>query len=139
ELAVLHNPHDREDEEYPFEDVAILTFGYTEVPDWNKVQLMKSAKPKREASEPVIPTPQEGDVIPQARILRHLTNPPHEGIVFRLDDKNEGVLWRDQMSMMEWENKDMLFPINSARDVEVTSSQYNKKRKSWRIKVKTLD
>ena len=139
ELAVLHNPHDRKDEEYPFEDVAILTFGYTEVPDWNKVQLMKSAKPKREASEPVIPTPQEGDVIPQARILRHLTNPPHEGIVFRLDDKNEGVLWRDQMSMMEWENKDMLFPINSARDVEVTSSQYNKKRKSWRIKVKTLD
>lgn len=139
ELAVLHNPHDRKDEEYPFEDVAILTFGYTEVPDWNKVQLMKSAKLQSEASEPVIPTPQEGDVIPQARILRHLTNPPHEGIVFRLDDKNEGVLWRDQMSVMEWENKDMLFPINSARDVEVTSSQYNKKRKSWRIKVKTLD
>jgi hypothetical protein len=33
----------------------------------------------------------------------------------------------------------MLFPINSARDVEITSSEYNKKRKSWRIKVKTLD
>jgi len=139
ELAVLHNPHDREDEEYTFEDVAILTFGYTEVPDWNKVQLMKSAKSENKAFEPVIPTPQEGDVINQARILRHLNKAPHEGIVFRLDDKNEGVLWKDQMSVMEWENKDMLFPINSARNVEVTLSRYNKKSKSWRIKVKTLD
>ena len=74
----------------------------------------------------------------QARVLRHLTEGAHQGIVFRLDEKNEGVLWRDQMSIMEWDNKDMLMAVNSAHDVEVTSSTYNKARKSWRIKVKTI-
>lgn len=137
ESAVLHNPHERIDEEYTFEDVASLVFGYKEVPDWNKVKLMepKVAETKREK---VVPTPQEGDVIPQARVLRHLTEGAHQGIVFRLDEKNEGVLWRDQMSIMEWDNKDMLMAVNSAHDVEVTSSTYNKARKSWRIKVKTI-
>ncbi|DAC18112.1 MAG TPA: NERD domain-containing protein [Candidatus Poseidoniaceae archaeon] len=137
ESAVLHNPHERIDEEYTFEDVASLVFGYKEVPDWNKVKLMepKVAETKREK---VVPTPQEGDVIPQARVLRHLTEGAHQGIVFRLDEKNEGVLWRDQMSIMEWDNKDMLMAVNSAHDVEVTSSTYNKTRKSWRIKVKTI-
>ena len=137
ESAVLHNPHERIDEEYTFEDVASLVFGYKEVPDWNKVKLMepKSSETKREK---VVPTPQEGDVIPQARVLRHLTEGAHQGIVFRLDEKNEGVLWRDQMSIMEWDNKDILMAVNSAHDVEVTSSTYNKARKSWRIKVKTI-
>ena len=137
ESAVLHNPHERIDEEYTFEDVASLVFGYKEVPDWNKVKLMepKAAETKREK---VVPTPQEGDVIPQARVLRHLTEGAHQGIVFRLDEKNEGVLWRDQMSIMEWDNKDILMAVNSAHDVEVTSSTYNKARKSWRIKVKTI-
>lgn len=138
ELAVLHNPHDRIDEEYPFEDVAVLTFGYKEVPDWSKVKLMKSKKPVNEVTETVVPTPQEGDVFKQARILRHLTEGSHQGIVFRLNDKNEGVLWRDQMSVMEWDNKDMLLAVNSAHDVEVTSSRFNKKKKRWQIKVKTL-
>jgi len=137
ESAVLHNPHERIDEEYTFEDVASLVFGYKEVPDWNKVKLMepKVVETKRDK---VVPTPQEGDVIPQARVLRHLTEGAHQGIVFRLDEKNEGVLWRDQMSIMEWDNKDMLMAVNSAHDVEVTSSTYNKARKSWRIKVKTI-
>ena len=137
EIAVLHNPHARIDEEYPFEDVGVLTFGYKEVPDWSKVQLMK---PKKQANkrETVIPTPQEGDVIKQARILRHLTEGPHQGIVFRLDDKNEGVLWRDQMSVMEWDNRDMLMAVNSAHDIEVTSSRFDKSKKRWRIKVKTI-
>ena len=70
-------------------------------------------KQKKQANkrETVIPTPQEGDVIKQARILRHLTEGAHQGIVFRLDDKNEGVLWRDQMSVMEWDNRDMLMAV----------------------------
>ena len=137
ESAVLHNPHERIDEEYTFEDVASLVFGYKEVPDWNKVKLMepKVVETKRDK---VVPTPQEGDVIPQARVLRHLTEGAHQGIVFRLDEKNEGVLWRNQMSIMEWDNKDILMAVNSAHDVEVTSSTYNKARKSWRIKVKTI-
>ncbi|MBF14022.1 MAG: hypothetical protein CMA97_00705 [Euryarchaeota archaeon] len=138
ELAVLHNPHERIDEEYPFEDIATLTFGYKEVPDWSKVQLMKPKKQAKETHEAVIATPQEVDVYKQARILRHLTQGTHQGIVFRLDDKNEGVLWRDQMSVMEWDNKDMLMAVNSAHDVEVTSSKYNKAKKRWQIKVKTI-
>ena len=138
ELVVLHNPHERNDEEYPFEDVAVLTFGYKEVPDWNNVQLMKPKAKASTARDTVIPTPQEGDVIKQARILRHLTQGEHQGIVFRLDDKNEAVLWRDQMSVMEWDHKDTLMPVNSAHDVEVTSSTYNKQKKRWRIKVKTI-
>ena len=39
EPVVLHNPHERMDEEYLFEDATILTFGHAEVPDWNKVTL----------------------------------------------------------------------------------------------------
>ena len=99
------------------------------------MQVKNPAKDKRET---VIPTPQEGDVYEQARILRHLTQGSHQGIVFRLDDRNEGVLWRDQMSVMEWDNKDVLMAVNSAHDVEVTSSTYDKAKKRWRIKVKTI-
>ena len=139
EPVVLHNPHERMDEEYLFEDATILTFGYTEVPDWNKVTLMQSAKPKAEARETVIPTPQEGDIIEQARVIEHLVQAPHEGIIFRLDAKNQGIYWRDQMSIMEWDNKDMLMPVNSAHDVEVTSSRFDKAKKRWKIKVKTLE
>ena len=139
EAVVLHNPHERMDEEYLFEDATILTFGYTEVPDWNKVTLIKSAKPKAEAREAVIPTPQEGDIIEQARVIKHLVQGAHQGIVFRLDAKNEGIYWRDQMSIMEWDNKDMLMPVNSAHDVEVTSSRFDKAKKRWKIKVKTLE
>ena len=139
EAVVLHNPHERRDEEYLFEDATILTFGYTEVPDWNKVTLIKSAKPKAEAREAVIPTPQEGDIIEQARVINHLVQGAHQGIVFRLDAKNEGIYWRDQMSIMEWDNKDMLMPVNSAHDVEVTSSRFDKAKKRWKIKVKTLE
>ncbi|MEC7168431.1 MAG: nuclease-related domain-containing protein [Candidatus Thermoplasmatota archaeon] len=138
QLAILHNPHERIDEEYPFEDVAVLTFGYKEVPDWSKVQLMQVKNPAKDKRETVIPTPQEGDVYEQARILRHLTQGSHQGIVFRLDDRNEGVLWRDQMSVMEWDNKDVLMAVNSAHDVEVTSSTFDKAKKRWRIKVKTI-
>lgn len=138
ESVVLHNPHERMDEEYLFEDATILTFGYTEVPDWNKITLMQSPKPKAEAREAVIPTPQEGDVIEQARVIKHLIQGAHQGIVFRLDAKNEGIYWRDQMSVMEWDNKDMLMPENSAHDVEVTSSRFDKSKKRWKIKVKTI-
>ena len=138
ESVVLHNPHERKDEEYLFEDATILTFGYTEVPDWNKITLMQSPKPKAEAREAVIPTPQEGDVIEQARVIKHLIQGAHQGIVFRLDAKNEGIYWRDQMSVMEWDNKDMLMPENSAHDVEVTSSRFDKSKKRWKIKVKTI-
>ena len=135
--VVLHNPHERIDEEYLFEDVVSLGFGYKEVPDWNKIKLMepKVTKTKRDK---VIPTPQEGDVVQQARVLRHLSEGSHQGIVFRLDEKNEGVLWRDQMSVMEWDNREVLMAVNSAHDVEVTSSTYNKPKKRWRIKVKTI-
>ena len=42
------------------------------------------------------------------------------------------------MSVMEWDNKDMLMPENSAHDVEVTSSHYDKSKKRWKIKVKTI-
>jgi len=99
---------------------------------------MQSPKPKDEVRDAVIPTPQEGDVIEQARVIKHLIQGAHQGIVFRLDAKNEGIYWRDQMSVMEWDNKDMLMPENSAHDVEVTSSRFDKSKKRWKIKVKTI-
>ena len=137
--VVLHNPHERIDEEYLMEDMVVLTFGYKEVPDWNKVMLMKPTTTTEQARDVVIPTPQEGDVIPQARVIKHLLEGKHQGVVFRLDDKNEGVYWRDQMSEQEWLQREMLMAVNSAIDVVVTSSSYNKAKKRWRIKVKTLD
>ena len=77
----------------------------------------------------------EGDVVRQARVIRHLKHGAHQGIVFRLDRQNEGVFWRDQMSVLEWEEREILYGVNSAHDVRITSSVYNKKKKRWRIKV----
>jgi hypothetical protein len=79
--------------------------------------------------------PLEGDVVQQARVIRHLAQGAHQGIVFRLDDQNTGVFWRDQMSVLEWEEREIIYGVNSAHDVRITASVYSKKKQRWRIKV----
>jgi hypothetical protein len=128
------------DEEHPYEGLASITFGYTELQDWSKVQLI--TKPKAKASEgneaAETSAPQEGDIVHQARVIDHLTG-ENEGIVFRLNKKITGVYWRNKMTEMEWTLRDATMAINSAHDVEITSSKYIKSRKQWRIQVKTIE
>ena len=80
--------------------------------------------------------PQEGDIVRQARVINHLTG-ENEGIVFRLNKKITGVYWRNKMTEMEWTLKDATMAVNSAHDVEITSSRYVKSKKRWQIQVKT--
>lgn len=82
--------------------------------------------------------PIEGDVVQQALVIKHLSQGAHQGIVFRLNRQHEGVLWRDQMSVLEWKEREVLYGVNSSHDVEVTSSVFNKKKQRWRIKVNVL-
>ena len=77
--------------------------------------------------------PLEGDIIPQAIVIRHLEQEPHQGIVFRLNRQHEGVFWRDQMSVFEWKERDVLYGVNSSHDVEVTSSVFNKKKQLFQL------
>ena len=140
ELVGLYNPHEMSDEEHPFEDLSTITFGYTEVHDWSKVQLITKKKDKpseaNEAAENA--APQEGDIIRQARVINHLTG-ANEGIIFRLNKKITGVYWRNKMTEMEWTLKDATMAVNSAHDVEITSSRYIKSKKRWQIQVKTVE
>lgn len=140
DLVGLYNPHEMNDEEHPYEDLASITFGYTELQDWSKIQLIKKQKPKpSEANEAAESSaPQEGDIVRQARVIDHLTG-DNEGIVFRLNKKITGVYWRNKMTEMEWTLKDATMAINSARDVEITSSRYVKSKKRWQIQVKTIE
>jgi hypothetical protein len=128
------------DEEHPYEGLASITFGYTELQDWSKVQLI--TKPKAKASEgneaAETSAPQEGDIVHQARVIDHLTG-ENEGIVFRLNKKITGVYWRNKMTEMEWALKDTTMAVNSAHDVEITSSKYVKNKKRWQIQVKTIE
>ena len=128
------------DEEHPYEDLATVTFGYTELKDWSKIQLIAKQKAKAsEANEAAeYSAPQEGDIVRQARVINHLTG-EHEGIVFRLNKKITGVYWRNKMTEMEWTLKDATMAVNSAHDVEITSSRYVKSRKQWSIQVKTVE
>ena len=140
ELVGLYNPHEMSDEEHPYEGLASITFGYTELQDWSKVQLIKKQKAKASEANEAAETsaPQEGDIVRQARVIRHLTD-ANEGIVFRLNKKIEGVYWRNKMTEMEWTLKDATMAINSAHDVEITSSRYIKSKKRWQIHVKTIE
>lgn len=140
DLVGLHNPHEMNDEEHPYEDLATITFGYTELQDWSKVQLITKQKAKAsEANEAAESTaPQEGDIVRQARVINHLTG-ENEGIVFRLNKKITGVYWRNKMTEMEWTLKDATMAVNSAHDVEITSSRYVKSKKRWQIQVKTVE
>jgi hypothetical protein len=140
DLVGLHNPHEMNDEEHPYEDLATITFGYTELQDWSKVQLITKQKAKAsEANEAAESTaPQEGDIVRQARVINHLTG-ENEGIVFRLNKKMTGVYWRNKMTEMEWTLKDATMAVNSAHDVEITSSRYVKSKKRWQIQVKTVE
>ena len=140
DLVGLHNPHEMNDEEHPYEDLATITFGYTELQDWSKVQLITKQKAKAsEANEAAESTaPQEGDIVRQARVIDHLTG-ENEGIVFRLNKKITGVYWRNKMTEMEWTLKDATMAVNSAHDVEITSSRYVKSKKRWSIQVKTVE
>ena len=83
-------------------------------------------------------SPQEGDIVPQARVINHLTG-ENEGIVFRLNKKITGVYWRNKMTELEWELKDATMAVNSAHDIEITSSRYIKSKKRWQIQVKTIE
>jgi len=140
EVVGLFNPHEMKDEEHPYEGLASITFGYTELQDWSKVQLI--TKPKAKASEAneaaETSAPQEGDIIRQARVIDHLTG-ENEGIVFRLNKKITGVYWRNKMTEIEWALKDTTMAVNSAHDVEITSSKYVKNKKRWQIQVKTIE
>ena len=140
DLVELHNPHEMNDEEHPYEDLASVTFGYTELQDWSKVQLITKQKAKAsEANEAAESTaPQEGDIVRQARVINHLTG-ENEGIVIRLNKKITGVYWRNKMTEMEWTLKDATMAVNSAHDVEIISSRYVKSKKRWQIQVKTVE
>ena len=139
ELVGLYNPHEMSDEEHPYEDLATITFGYDELHDWSKVQLISKQKRKDSEVNEAVSTsaPQEGDVVRQARVINHLTG-ANEGIVFRLNKKITGVYWRNNMTEMEWTLKDSTMAVNSAHDVEITSSKYIKSKKRWQIQVKTI-
>jgi len=82
--------------------------------------------------------PQEGDIVRQARVINHLTG-ENEGIVFRLNKKMTGVYWRNKMTEMEWTLKDATMAVNSAHDVEITSSRYLESKKRWQIEVKATE
>jgi hypothetical protein len=43
------------------------------------------------------------------------------------------------MTEMEWTLKDATMAVNSAHDVEITSSRYVKSKKRWQIQVKTVE
>jgi len=140
ELVGLYNPHEMSDEEHPYEGLASITFGYTELQDWSKVQLITKQKAKASEANEAAETsaPQEGDIVPQARVINHLTG-ENEGIVFRLNKKITGVYWRNKMTELEWELKDATMAVNSAHDIEITSSRYIKSKKRWQSQVKTIE
>jgi hypothetical protein len=43
------------------------------------------------------------------------------------------------MTEIEWALKDTTMAVNSAHDVEITSSKYVKNKKRWQIQVKTIE
>ena len=127
---------------YSIDHLQGFKFGYKELPNWQKIVLMKPAnnasnqsdsKKKSTASNKNIQPYEKGDVIKDASITHH-----HEaGIMFRLDSNNKGMYFATNMTANEWNMREVFYAIGSPIDVKVT--KISKKGRKWNIQVSPVN
>ena len=127
---------------YSIDHLQGFKFGYKELPNWQKIFLMKPAnnasnqsdsKKKSTASNKNIQPYEKGDVIKDASVTYH-----HEaGIMFKLDSNNKGMYFSTNMTHSEWNMREVFYAIGSPIDVKVT--KISKKGRKWNIQVSPVN
>jgi hypothetical protein len=127
---------------YSIDHLQGFEFGYKELPDWQKIILMKPEKDaatqsnsnkKPIATNKNIQPYEKGDVIKDASVTYH-----HEaGIMFKLDSNNKGMYFSTNMTHSEWNMREVFYAIGSPIDVKVT--KISKKGRKWNIQVSPVN
>tara|TARA_B110000459_G_C16557647_1_gene469938 strand:+ start:117 stop:1349 length:1233 start_codon:yes stop_codon:yes gene_type:complete len=131
------------DSSYRIDNLHSFKFGYKELPDWSKITLIsvrdaEAERPQHNASQSINSKRDKspyaiGDTVRDATVSFHHDN----GILFRLNSKNKGMFFSNKMSNLEWENREMLYPIGTPFAVKIQSIR--KKRNKWEFEVSPLE